>query len=154
MQTKTPNQRWFNASPPSTTLDQRHTKIDSTSRVHRAPTFENIASRSPGKTRDHVSKRLHRLGRRPNNKTRSVQYSWDVCGWCSDKKEGFSSVLTLSKKKNHLRTVQLDPQRAGFMAKPNIIKDMVVRKKYCMYIPKHTLTGCISLSNGGWREII
>ena len=32
----TPNQRWPNVGSPSTTLDQRHTKIDSTCRVRRA----------------------------------------------------------------------------------------------------------------------
>ena len=58
----TPNQHCFNVGPRSTTLDQRHIKIDSTSRVRRAPTFmtfENVESRSPGKTRDHDTKRLH-----------------------------------------------------------------------------------------------
>ena len=38
------------------------------------------------------------------------------------KRKGFSSVLILSKKKNHHRTLHLDPQTAGFMVKPNIIK--------------------------------
>ena len=37
-------------------------------------------------------------------------------------KKRFSSVLTLSKKKtNQHRTLYLDPQRSGFMVKPNII---------------------------------
>ena len=56
------NQGWFNAGPPSTTLDQRHTN------VRRAPTFENIESRSPGKNsrpRPKAAPLLgHRLGRR------------------------------------------------------------------------------------------
>ena len=36
------------------------------------------------------------------------------------KSKGISSVLTLSKKKN--RTLHLEPQRAGFMVKPNVLK--------------------------------
>ena len=47
----TPNQRWPNVGSPSTTLGQRHTKLDSTCRVRRAThNYENIESRSPGKT--------------------------------------------------------------------------------------------------------
>ena len=39
------------------------------------------------------------------------------------KRKGFSSVLTLSKKKtNQHRTLHIYPQRAGFMTKPIIIK--------------------------------
>ena len=37
------------------------------------------------------------------------------------KRKGFSSVLILSKKNtNQHRTLHLNPQRAGFMVKPNI----------------------------------
>ena len=41
------------------------------------------------------------------------QYSWDVCGWCSDKKKRFSltSVDTFKEKTNQHRTFY--PQRAG-----------------------------------------
>ena len=48
----TPHQRWPNVGSPSTTLDQRHTKIDSTCRVRRAPHLK--ISRA-----DHDPKRLH-----------------------------------------------------------------------------------------------
>ena len=37
----TPNQRWPNVGSPSTTLDQRHTKIDLTCRVRRAPHMDD-----------------------------------------------------------------------------------------------------------------
>ena len=67
----TPNQRWFNAGPPSTTLEQRHSKIDSTSRVRRAPTFENPTAKLETTTKE-APLLGHRLGRRPNNKTTSV----------------------------------------------------------------------------------
>ena len=49
------------------------------------------------------------------------------------KRNGFSSVLTLSKKKtNQHRTLHLEPQRADFIVKYHIIKDTVVRN--CMNI--------------------
>ena len=43
-------------------------------------------------------------------------YSWDVRGWCSDKKEGiFLSVDPFKEKTktNQHRTLYLDPQRLG-----------------------------------------
>ena len=69
------------------------------------------------------------------------------------KKKGFSSVLILSKKKtNQHRTLHLDPQRLG---QSHYNKEMVVINSVnCMNIPKYTLIGYISLSNGGWRKII
>ena len=81
------------------------------------------------------------------------QYSWDIRGWCSQKEEGiFLSVDPLKEKTNQHQTLRLDPQRAGFIVNPNRICVMVVRN--CMNIPKYTLIGWISLSNGGWRKII
>ena len=75
-------------------------------------------------------------------------YSWDVRGWCSDWKEGiFLSVYPFEEKINQHRTLHLDPQRADFMVNPNCINVMVVRN--CIDIPKYTLIGYISLSNGG-----
>ena len=65
------------------------------------------------------------------------------------KRKGFSSVLILSKKKNQHRTVHLHPQRLG---QSHYSKEMVVIS--CMKIPKYTLLGYISLSNGGWGKII
>ena len=62
----TPNQRWPNVVSPSTTLNQRHTKIDSTCRVRRAPHMKISRADPPAKLLG------HRLGRRPNNKTTSV----------------------------------------------------------------------------------
>ena len=61
------------------------------------------------------------------------QYSWDVrSAGVVTKKKGFSSVLTLSKKKtNQHQTLHLDPQRAGFMINPNGITVMVARN--CLY---------------------
>ena len=47
----TPNQRWPNVGLPSTTLDQRHTKIDSTSRVRRAPHMKISRADPPAKLR-------------------------------------------------------------------------------------------------------
>ena len=77
------------------------------------------------------------------------QYSRDVRGWCSDKKEGiFRSVDPFKEKTNQHRTRHLDPPRAGLMFKPNIINVMVVRN--CMNISKYTLIGYKSLLNGGW----
>ena len=67
------------------------------------------------------------------------------------KRKVFSSVLIFSKKKNQHRTFHLDPQRACFMVNPNRINVMFVRN--CMNIPKYTLIGYISLSNGGWIKI-
>ena len=72
----TPNQRWPNAGLPSTTLDQRHTKIDSTCRVRRAPHMKISRADPPAKLRPRPKAALllgHRLGRRPNNKTTSVR---------------------------------------------------------------------------------
>ena len=46
----TPNQRWPNVGSPSTTLDQRHTKIDSTCRVRQAPQMKISRADPPGKT--------------------------------------------------------------------------------------------------------
>ena len=65
-------------------------------------------------------------------------YSWDVRGWCGDKKEGTSTSDLLSR-----------PSVGRFYDRMNI---MVGRN--CMNIPKCTLIGYISLSNGGWRKII
>ena len=67
------------------------------------------------------------------------------------KRKGFCSVLILSKKKKKKRTLHLDPQRAGLMVKSKIIRDDC---QNCMTILKYTLTGYISLSNGGWGKII
>ena len=47
----TPNQRWPNVGSPSTTLDQRHTKIDSTCRVRRAPHMKISGGDPPAKLR-------------------------------------------------------------------------------------------------------
>ena len=47
----TPNQRWPNVGSPSTTLDQRHTKIDSTYRVRRAPHMKISRADPPAKLR-------------------------------------------------------------------------------------------------------
>ena len=72
----TPNQRWPNVGSPSTTLDQRHTKIDSTCRVRRAPHMKISRADPPAKLRPRpkaASLLGHRLGRRPNNKTTSVR---------------------------------------------------------------------------------
>ena len=71
----TSNQRWFNAGPPSTTLVQRHSKIDSTSRIRHAPTFENIENRS-GKTQDHDPKRLHLLKMNKHTKWILKKITW------------------------------------------------------------------------------
>ena len=66
------------------------------------------------------------------------------------KRKGFFSVLILSKKKtNQHRTLHLDPQQLG---QSHYNKNMVVIN--CMNIPKYTIIGYISLSNGGWRKII
>ena len=66
-----PNQRWVNAGPPSTTLNQRHTKIDLTSRVRRAPIFENIESRSPAKLETTTQTQFNTLVKRvPDNTIR------------------------------------------------------------------------------------
>ena len=66
------------------------------------------------------------------------------------KRNGFSTVLILSKKKTDQHwTLHLDPQRLG---QNYYNKDMVVIN--CMNIPKYTLIGYISLSNGGWRKMI
>ena len=67
------------------------------------------------------------------------------------KKKGFSSVLILSKEKktNQHWTLHLDPQRFG---QSHYNKEMVVIN--CMNIPKYTLIGYISHSNGGWRKIL
>ena len=72
----TPNQRWPNVGSPSTTLDQRHTKIDLTCRVRRAPHMKISRADPPAKLRPRpkaASLLGHRLGRRPNNKTTSVR---------------------------------------------------------------------------------
>ena len=72
----TPNQRWPNVGSPSTTLDQRHTKIDLTCRVRRAPHMKISRADPPAKLRPRpkaASLLGHRLGRRPNNKTPSVR---------------------------------------------------------------------------------
>ena len=51
------------------------------------------------------------------------QYSWDVRGWCRDKKKGiYHSVDPFEEKKNQHRTLHLDPQHAGFMVKPNVTR--------------------------------
>ena len=78
-------------------------------------------------------------------------YSWDVRGWCSDKKEGILLKVDAFKerKTNQHRTLHLDPQRLG---QSHYNKDMVVIN--CMTIPNYTLIGYISFSNGGWGEII
>ena len=47
----TPNQRWPNVGSPSTTLDQRHTKIDLTCRVRRAPHMKISRADPPAKLR-------------------------------------------------------------------------------------------------------
>ena len=44
------NQRWPNVGSPSTTLDQRHTKIDPTCRVRRAPHMKISRADPPAKT--------------------------------------------------------------------------------------------------------
>ena len=72
----TPNQRWPNVGSPSTTLDQRHTKIDLTCRVRRAPHMKISRADPPAKLRPRpkaASLLGHRLGRWPNNKTTSVR---------------------------------------------------------------------------------
>ena len=72
----TPNQRWPNVGSPSTTLDQRHTKIDLTCRVRRAPHMKISRADPPAKLRPRpkaASLLGHRLGFRPNNKTTSVR---------------------------------------------------------------------------------
>ena len=64
----TPNQRWPNVGSPSTTLDQRHTKIDSTCRVRRAPHMKISRADPPAKLRPRPKAAQllgHRLGRRP-----------------------------------------------------------------------------------------
>ena len=81
------------------------------------------------------------------------QYSWDVHGWCTDKKEGiFRSVDPFIEKNKSTLNPYLDPQQAGFMVNPNGINVMAVRNY--MSILKYTLIGYISHSNGGWRTII
>ena len=81
------------------------------------------------------------------------QYSRDVRGCCSAKKEGiFPSVDLFKEKTNQHRTLHLDPQQAGFIVNRNRICVMVVPN--FMNIPKYTLIGYTYLSNGGWRNII
>ena len=68
-------------------------------------------------------------------------------------RKGFSSVWNISKKKtNQHWTLNLDPQQVGFIVNINRISVMAVTN--CMNIPKYTLIGYISLSNGEWRKII
>ena len=62
------------------------------------------------------------------------------------KTKGFFSVLILSKK-NSTADPSSRPQQPG---QSHYNKEMVVIN--CMDIPKHTLIGYISLSNGGWRK--
>ena len=76
-------------------------------------------------------------------------YSWDARGWCSDKKYGILLSVDASKKKpNQHRTLHQDPQQLG---QSHYNKQIVVIN--CMTIPKYTLIGYISFSNGGWRKI-
>ena len=66
--------------------------------------------------------------------------------------EGIFLSVDPFKEKNEHQTPLLNPQRASFMVKPNLINVMVVRN--CMNISKYTLTGYISLLNGGWWKKI
>ena len=65
------------------------------------------------------------------------------------KRQGFSSVLIVSKKKtNQHRTLHLDPRRLG---QSHYNKKMVAID--LMNIAKYTIIGYISLLNGGWGKI-
>ena len=71
-----------------------------------------------------------------------------------------ASIITTSsqkdrsflKTKNQHRTLHLDPQQTSLMVNRNRISGIVVPN--CMNIPKYTLIGYISLSNGGWSMIM
>ena len=63
-------------------------------------------------------------GRRKHRK-KHRQYSRDVRGCCSDKKEGIFLRVDIFKDKNQHH---LNPQQAGFMVNRNRISVMVVPK--------------------------
>ena len=139
------NQSWFNVGPPSTTLDQRHTEIDSKSRVRRALTFENIESRSPGKARDHVPKRPHCCATVCDAGPTIKQHrsAARISGQCRHQR---TITLTQCRPKHGPSSTKMTQHRAGTGPEPpqqtrNVRPTLHQHRPHVSRLPGHAHTG-------------